>query len=186
MDDKRILELFAKRNEDAVHQVESKYGAYCATVAQHILLLGEDVEECLNDTWLHAWNSIPPQKPLSLKHYLAKLTRNLAFNRYKHERTQKRGGGTLCAVLDELENCLPSGQTAESQAELNELGESIRAYLKTLPLRERDIFLRRYFYAEQTSEIATRYALQESHVSMILQRTRSKLKKHLEKEGYQP
>ena len=104
MDDRNIVALFLQRDEEAVHRAQEKYGAYCTTVAGRILANDGDVAECVNDTWLKAWESIPPQQPKSLKHYLAKLTRNLAFNRYKREHTQKRGGGELYVVLDELKD----------------------------------------------------------------------------------
>ena len=184
MDDNALLKLYLARSELAVEATEEAYGAYCHTIASRILGNEEDAEETVNDTWLHAWNSIPPQQPRHFRAYLAKLTRNLAFDRYRKQTADKRGGTSLCAALDELDGCLPSEETAESALDAKELQESIEAFLNTLSSREEEIFLRRYFYVEEITDIAARFGLKENNVLTILSRTRNKLKKHLTKEGY--
>lgn len=108
MDDKQIIELYWQRNEDAIHETSLKYGSYCYSIAHNILSNNEDSEECVNDTWLKAWNSIPPQRPVHLKMFLAKITRNLSFDKYKAGKAAKRGNGEIAVVLDELSECLPS------------------------------------------------------------------------------
>lgn len=184
MDDNALLKLYLARSELAVEATEEAYGAYCHTIACRILGNEEDAEETLNDTWLHAWNSIPPQQPRHFRAYLAKLTRNLAFDRYRKQTAEKRGGTSLCAALDELELCLPSEETVESVLDAKELQTSIERFLNTLSSREEEIFLRRYFYVEEITDIAARFGLKENNVLTILSRTRKKLKKHLTKEGY--
>lgn len=184
MDDSTLLKLYFARNELAVEATEEKYGAYCHAIAYRILGDEEDAEETVNDTWLQAWNSIPPQQPRYFRAYLAKLTRNLAFDRYRKLTAEKRGGTSLCAALEELESCLPSEETAESALDGKELRASIEAFLNTLSSREEEIFLRRYFYVEQIADIAAHFDLKESNVLTILSRTRKKLKKNLTKEGY--
>lgn len=184
MEDDELLRLYFTRNEIAVGATEAAYGAYCHTIALRILGNAEDAEEVVNDALLRAWNSIPPQQPRSFRAYLAKLTRNLAFDLYRRQTAEKRGGAALRAALDELDFCLPSGETAESALDAKELQASIECFLDTLSSREEEIFLRRYFYAEAIAGIASCLGLKESHILTILSRTRKKLRKHLEKEGY--
>lgn len=184
MDDAALISLYFARDELAIEATEEKYGAYCHALACRILGNEADAEETLNDTWLHVWNAIPPEKPRHLRHYLAKLTRNLAFDRYRRQTAGKRGGKELCAALDELEGCLPSGETAESALDAKELQASIEGFLNSLSSREEEIFLRRYFYVEETQALADRFGMTEGNVLTLLSRTRKKLKKHLIKEGY--
>lgn len=106
MEDRQIVELYWQKNADAISETSSKYGAYCFTIADHILNNAEDSEECVNDTWLHAWNAMPPQKPNVLRMFLAKITRNLSVNRFNARGAEKRGGGEIILVLDELADCL--------------------------------------------------------------------------------
>lgn len=184
MEDNELLRLYLTRNELAIEATEAAYGAYCHAIACRILGSEEDAEETVNDTWLRAWNSIPPQQPRSFRAYLAKLTRNLAFDRCRRQTAEKRGGSGLCAALDELDQCLSSGETAESALDAKELRASIERFLDTLSSREEEIFLRRYFYIEEIADIGPRLGLKESNVLTILSRTRKKLKTHLTKEGY--
>ena len=184
MEDHRIIELYWQRNEDAIKETDRKYGAYCFTIADNILFNTEDAEECVNDTWLRVWNTIPPQKPDKLQMFLAKITRNLSFNRFQARSAKKRGGGEIVFVLDELAECLAGEANVEREYEAKELGQSIRLFVRALPEREGNVFVRRYFFTELVSEIAQKYALTENHVMVILSRTRKKLKKHLIKEGF--
>lgn len=184
MKDEHIVELYWQRSEKAIQASEEKYGKYCYAVANNILHNRSDAEECVNSTWLCAWNSMPPQKPSVLQMFFAKIARQLSFNKRKAETAQKRGGGELPLTLDELEDCIADSANVEKQIESRELASSMDRFLGTLSARERNIFLRRYFFVESTETIAKRYALRESNVLMILSRTRQKLKAHLTKEGY--
>ena len=184
MEDSRIIELYFRRDQEAISATEEKYGAYCFSVAENILQNEEDAEECVSDTYLRAWNSIPPNKPRVLRLFLAGITRNLAIDRYNAKNAEKRGGGEVSAVLDELSECIAAKSDVASDYEGKELGESINRFIKTLPERDGNIFLRRYFFTEPISVIANKYGLRENNIAVILSRTRKKLKTHLIKEGY--
>lgn len=184
MKDQAIIDLYWARKEQAIGETAAKYGPYCSAVAENILHDSRDTEECVNDTWLRAWNAMPPQRPDRLKLFLARITRNLAFQRWRARHAERRGGGELPLALEELAQCVPGGAEVEGQVEAKELSQSIRRFLTLLPARDRDIFLRRYFYVESAADIARRYGLRREGVSMRLLRTRNKLKDHLTKEGY--
>ena len=184
MEDSKIMDLLVQRQEIAIEHLREKYGAYCASLAGNILDSGEDVEEILNDTWLRAWNSIPPQQPKHLKLYLARIARNLAFDRFRSQRRLKRGGSEIVPALEELKESLPSRDGPESMLEAKELQRCVNCFLSTLPRREREIFLLRYFHVESVESIARRYQLSPSGVRTVLMRTRRKLKDHLKKEEY--
>lgn len=184
MEDNQIVELYWQKNTDAISETANKYGTYCFTVADNILHNCEDSEECVNDTWLHVWNAIPPQKPNVLRMFLAKITRNLSFNRFNAKNAEKRGGGEIILVLDELAECLANETDVEAAYERRELEQCIRYFVRALPEREGNVFVRRYFFTETVAEIAKRYGLTENNVMVILSRTRKKLKAELKKEGY--
>lgn len=183
MQDQQIIELYWSRDERGIAHTADKYGAYCRTVAGNILHSPEDREECVNDTWLRAWNAIPPQRPGNLKMFLAKITRNLAFDRYKAQTAQKRNAGVLLA-LSELEACIPAAGQVEDRLAAGELTACINAFLREIPSREANVFIRRYFFAESVQTIGKRYGVSSGNVSVILTRTRKKLRAHLEKEGF--
>lgn len=184
MDDEAILDLYFQRNEQAVVETDRKYGRYCFTLANRILKNPRDAEEIVSDTYLRTWNAIPPQRPGVLRQFLARITRNLAFSRWRMETADKRGGGELELVLEELEGCIPALAGVEDALNGKELAETIRHFLDTLPRREQDIFLRRYFYVEESGEIARRYGMKPGTVLKSLSRTRKKLKQYLTQEGY--
>ena len=184
MEDSRIVELYWQKNADAIKETDSKYGAYCFAIADNILHNKEDSEECVNDTWLNAWNAMPPQKPTKLQMFLAKITRNLSFNRFNARSAEKRGGGEIVLVLDELAECIASETDVASEYEAKELGQCIRRFVKALPERDGNIFVRRYFFTESITQIAQKCSLTENNVMVILSRTRKKLKAHLVKEGF--
>lgn len=184
MEDSRIIALYWQKNADAIQETNSKYGAYCFAIADNILHSREDAEECVNDTWLNAWNAMPPQKPARLRPFLAKITRNLAFNRYNARSAGKRGGGELVLVLDELAECLAAESDVEDICAAKELEQCIREFVRALPARDGNVFVRRYFFTEPVAEIAGRYGLTASHVMVILSRMRKKLRAHLVKEGF--
>ena len=184
MEDNEIIELYNSRNEKAIAESDKKYGAYCFAVANNILSNNEDSGECVNDTWLHTWNIIPPQYPERLKMFFAKITRNLSINKLKSRNAKKRGEGEFSLALEELEECVPGGSSVENSVDEKLLTECITAFLSELPKRDRQLFLRRYFFTEAVSEIASRFEMSENAVSVSLYRTRAKLKVFLEKEGF--
>lgn len=181
MDDRSIIELFFARDEKALAECESVYGKYCESIAKNILGSDEDAEEVFNDTLLRAWNSIPPEKPRSLKVYLGTLARNLSFDRYRKMTAEKRGGCEVLLCLEEAEEFLADTSDEYEKSDLTAL---LNAFLHSLPERECDIFVRRYYYCDGTDEIARRFALKEANVLVILSRTRKKLKEALKKGGY--
>lgn len=184
MEDEAIIKLYFARNERAVQETDKKYGRYCFTLADAILHNRQDSEETVSDTYLKTWNAIPPKKPEVLKLFLAKITRNLAFTRWRAYSAQKRGSGELNLVLEELDGCIAAPGQVEDHLNGTELAKTIRAFLDTLPEKEQNIFLRRYFFVEESDVIARRYGLKRATVLRTLSRTREKLKAYLIKEGY--
>ena len=184
MEDQAILDLYFARDEQAITETDRKYGSYCHSVAGRILESPEDCEETVSDTYYHAWNSIPPQRPSFLKLFLAKITRNLAFSRCRSLSAAKRGGGETELVLEELAGCIPGREQIDDGLNAKELANAIRAFLNTLPDREQDIFLQRYFYVAAPETIAQRHQIRRGNVNLILSRTRAKLKAYLTQEGY--
>jgi len=184
MTDDQIVALYWQKDEAALRESELKYGRYCRTLAERILRNAEDAAECVNDVYMRAWESIPPQRPQYLRAFLAKLTRNLAIDRFRAHTAGKRGGGETDAVLDELAEIIGSQDTAESTVTANELGAAVSRFLYSQPRREADVFVRRCFFADSPGEIAKRYGLSEGNVRVILSRTRRKLRAYLESEEY--
>lgn len=183
VNDAEIIELYFARDEQAIVSTQEKYGKYCYSIALNILFDREDSEECVNDTWMRTWNAIPPQRPNKLQIFLGTITRNLAFDRYKSKRAQKRGGGTMEVALDELSECIPSTDTIENLVVADELEQILHRFLRSLPEKECNVFLRRYWYVEEYQEIANRYRIKLNTVKTILFRVRGKLKAYLEQEG---
>ena len=184
MEDSAIIDLYWAREERALSETDAKYGGYCRSIAHNILKNREDSEECVSDTWLHAWNAMPPQRPAILQAFLGKIARNLALNRYKAKSAQKRQGDALALSLDELDDCAVSRPGPESETAAAELGASISAFLRTQSEDARSMFILRYFYCDSIEEISSRFGCGESRVKTTLLRTRRKLKQHLIKEGY--
>ena len=184
MEDNAILDLYFARDEQAIMETDRKYGGYCYSIANRILNSEDDSEETVSDTYLRAWNAIPPQRPAFFKLFLAKIARNLAFTRWRKQTAAKRGGGETELVLEELAGCIPGPERIDDQLNAWELAKTIRSFLDTLPKREQDIFLRRYFYVEDADAIAQCYGTKRANVNLILSRTRNKLKTYLTQEGY--
>lgn len=184
MEDMQIVELFWQRDESAIRETAEKYGVYCHAIANNILQDNEDAGECVNDTWLKTRHAIPPQRPKHLKLFLAKITRNLAINRLEERKAGKRGGNQIFLVLDELEECIGDADSVEDALVGEELRQTIDRFVHRLPERDCDIFVRRYFFTESIGEIAARYQMTENHVTVVLSRTRRKLKAYLRQEGY--
>ncbi len=184
MDDQQIVQLYWDRDEQAIAATAAKYGAYCTTIAQNILGSSRDVEECVNDTYLNAWNTIPPHRPGMLSTFLGKITRNLSFNRYKYNMADKRGGGQLPLVLDELAQCVTSTSDIPTSLEQRELTQAINDFLDTLPDDKRNIFVCRYWYTDSIADIAERFHTKAGTVAMTLSRTRAKLREYLLERGF--
>lgn len=184
MEDKRIIELFLAREECAIAALREVYGGYCAGVARHVLDREEDVEEVLNDTWLKVWNAIPPARPGNLKLYLARITRNLSFDRFRMQTREKRGGGEIALALHELSECIPSPGQPGERLEAEQLTQTVNVFLEALSQRDREVFLLRYFYVETAENIGKRLGISPALVRTSLSRTRKKLKTYLMKEGW--
>lgn len=183
MDDKQIVDLYWERSETAISETEQKYGKYCRYIAFNILQNDEDSEECVNDTYLRAWNSMPPHRPSVLKTFLGKITRNLSLDRYKMLKADKRSGGQMPLVLEELQECLPASDNTANIIEEITITDILNRFLSSLPLEQRKMFMQRYWYFGSIKEIAAEYGISESKVKMSLLRSRNKLKTMLEKDG---
>ncbi len=183
MEDKTIIDLYWARSENAISETEKKYGKYCYQIAYNILSCQEDSEECVNDTYMRAWNSMPQHRPSMLKAFLGKITRNLALNRYKNLTAEKRNSGQIPAVLEELQDCISGTDNTEQIIDDLVLAEIFNRFLGTLTPEQRKIFMRRYWYLCPIKEIAAGLGMGESKVKMSLLRSRNELKKLLEKEG---
>ena len=185
MTDEKIVELYWERSEEAIKETDKQYGRYFHYIAKEILHDEEDAKEIVNDTYLKAWNSIPPEKPHPLKAFLGRITRQLSLNRLEQINAQKRGGGQHFLALDELAECIPDGSAGEDLASNIDLTDTINRFLKGLPVEQRQVFINRYWYMSSISDIATSFGVSESKVTSILFRVRKKLKDHLIKEGFE-
>ena len=185
MEDSKIIDMFWSRDEKAISETEKKYGAYCTAIARNILQNNEDTKECLNDTYLAVWNSIPPKRPERLSAFLGKICRNLAFNKYRYENRKKRGSGECAIILDELSECISGKDDVENTVDRNELVREINLFLKSLNDRQRAIFVLRYWYFCSIDEISSRQAMTISNVYTTLSRLREKLHIHLTERGYE-
>ena len=182
MEDHVIIQLYWDRDQQAIAESDRKYGSFCGTLARNILVSAQDAEECVNDTWLNAWRSIPPHRPERLSAYLGKITRNLALNRYKRLYTQKRGQGQVELALAELEDCIPAQTGIEQIADEMALTSAMEAFLRTQTRTERSIFIGRYWYLYSIQQLAAAYQMSESKMVSLLYRMRNRLKRYLEKE----
>ena len=183
MEDSQIVELYWQRNTMAIEETQRKYGSYCQSIAERILDSREDAEETVNDTLAGAWRAIPPHRPAILRTFLGKITRQLALNRLRSRRTQKRGSGESILVLEELEDCVPAGFSIDETLEAQEITRLVNRFLESLGEDERRVFLRRYWYFDSVKDIAVRFGYSQSKVKMLLLRQRERLKAELQKEG---
>lgn len=183
MNDASIIELFWNRNETAITEIDKKYGRLCSCVSLNILNSIPDAEECVNDSYLTVWNSIPEDRPEHFSAYLCRIVRNLSLKRLEYNTAAKRNPNLL-ASFDELEGCLSLNDSPETAFDAKLLGKVISDFLRMQSEQSRNIFIRRYWYFESVKKIAGDYKMKEERVSVILFRTRKKLKKYLEKEGY--
>ena len=182
MKDSQIVDLYWQRDETAISETEAKYGRFCFSIANNILHDDEDAKECVNDTYLGAWNAMPPHRPEMLSTFLGKITRRLSLKKWRDRSADKRGGGSVALSMEELEECIPSRQSADDSIAVAELTNIINGFLETLPVEERRVFLRRYWYFDSISDISARFGFGESKVKMMLKRTRDKLLVRLQKE----
>lgn len=183
MEDAQIVTLYWERNELAIRATDAKYGRYCHSISYNILSDHADAEECVNDTYIGAWEAIPPHRPAILQTFLGKLTRRISLNRWREQHREKRGGGQVPLALEELSECIPGGEDTQAALERKELAREIRNFVGKLPDTERDVFLCRYFFLARIPEISRKFGFSESKVKSMLLRTRGKLRSHLEKEG---
>jgi RNA polymerase sigma-70 factor (ECF subfamily) len=183
MEDNEIIELYRTRSEKAIEETAKKYGNYCFSIAFRILHDKEDSEECVNDTWMSAWNAIPDQRPAKLSAFLGRITRNHALKKVEKYTARKRGAGEVPLALEELGDCVPTDDPAEQIVEDVVLTETLNRFLTSLTLEQRRIFLRRYWYLSSMQEIASDLKISESKVKMSLLRSRKELRQMLEKEG---
>lgn len=184
MQDEQIISLYFARDESAIKESDAKYGRYVLSIARNILGNTEDAKECQNDTWLHAWNAMPPHRPARLCAFFGKLARNLSLNRYEKEHAAKRGGSEIPGVIDELAECLPDKKAdPERQQDAAEIAKVLNQFLEDLDERKRSLFVRRYFYCSPVVDIAHDYEMRESAVKMQLLRMRTALKQALAQSG---
>lgn len=184
MQDKEIVELFLERDETAIRETERKYERYLTKIAFNILKDFEDSRESVNDTYLRAWNSIPPQKPLILSAYLAKITRRTAIDIFRRKNRAKRAPSEYALSLEELEDCVQSETSVEEEIDIKLLGQAINEFLKTLPEETRNAFIGRYYFLDSMKEVAAYCGMSEGKLKSLMFRTRNELKEYLIKEGF--
>lgn len=184
MEDDEIVNLYWARRENAISETSEKYGNYCYSIAYNILGNVEDAEESVNDTYLNAWNNIPPHRPSILSTFLGKITRHISIDKWRRRTAEKRGGGEIMLVLDELSECIPSNQNVEHEVEATELSQLIDDFIMSLPPVERRVFICRYWYLDPIADIAQRFGFSQSKVKMLLHQQRKKLLSRLEREEF--
>ena len=184
MDDQKIIDLYWSRSETAITETDQKYGKYCYSIAYNILTNNEDAEESVSDTYMAAWKTMPPKRPSILATFLGKITRHLSIDRWRSRNRYKRGGGEIVLALEELEDCITDGLSTEDTVQRKELTVFINRFLDALPDTERNVFLCRYWYVDSMQDIADTFGFSVSKVNSMLYRTRVKLRRTLEKEGY--
>lgn len=183
MEDNQIISLYFQRSEQAIKETDRKYGKFCFKIAYNILSNREDSEESVNDTYLRAWNAIPPKKPSPFAAFLGRITRSISIDRWRRKNADMRGCGEFPLCLDELDSCVSGKASVENQAMMKEAVVHLNQFLSTLPDTERKVFLRRYWYMESTQAIADSFGFTQTKVTTMLSRTRKKLRSQLEKEG---
>ncbi len=185
MDDQSIIKMYHARDEDAIKATADKYGAYCYTIAYNVLHSRSDSEESVNDTYLGAWNSMPPHTPSVLSVFLGKITRRISIDKWRKQHASRRRGDEITLVLEELEECIPSDSSVEAELDARALAELIDCFVRSLPNEDKRVFLLRYWYSEPVSSIASDLGTTVPSIKSRLQRIRGKLKKELIKGGYE-
>ena len=184
MKDTEIVDLYWDRNEDAIEQTQQKYGAYLSKIAYNILSDFEDSKECVNDTYLNAWNSMPPHKPSVLSTYLGKITRELSIDMFRKKSCIKRYASEYASSLDELGDSFSDGTTPEQSFNAKLLDDAINRFLRALPDDARSTFIGRYYFFDSLKDVAGYCGMSESKAKSMLYRTRQSLKAYLVKEGF--
>lgn len=184
MEDSQIVQLYWDRNEGAIRETAAKYGKYCYRIAYNILHSKEDSDESVSDTYLAAWKRIPPHRPGILSTFLGKITRRISLNRWRSRTAEKRGGGEVPLALEELAECVSTGEIIQREIERKELSFAISHFLDSLPQPERDVFVSRYWFLAGIKEISEKFGFSESKVKSMLFRTRNKLRQYLTEEGF--
>ena len=179
--DNKIINMFFARSERAIAALSDKYGKLCLAISDNLLNSREDAEECTNDAYLKVWNTIPPEKPDSLRAYLCRIVRNTALDKLKY-RTRKKRSGNADALLSELDECIPAPDSTELSADDTAV-KSVTDFLKTQSRQSQVLFIRRYFYCESIASLAKRFCISESNVTTTLCRMRKKLRDKLQKDG---
>ncbi|MCL9661698.1 sigma-70 family RNA polymerase sigma factor [Paenibacillus hunanensis] len=182
LNDEDIVQLYWDRHESAIEESSHRYGRYCYSISYNILHDSEDAEECVNDTWLRTWNAIPPQRPNKLSFFVGRITRNLSLDKYKAKKAKKRSGD-MPSLLEELTECIPDSTNVEQTLLDQDLNQTINQFMHTLPERECNLFLARYWYGMSLSEMAERFKIKENNIKASLFRSRGKLKSYLIQEG---
>ncbi len=183
MEDQQIIDLYFQRSEQAIAETDVKYGNYCFSIAYKILANREDSEESVSDTYMAAWDAIPPRKPPLLAAFLGRLTRNISIDRWRARSAEKRGGGEFVLCLEELANCASGAPDAEQKVVMKETVALLNRFLQDLPETERKVFLCRYWYVDSVQDIARDFGFSQTKVTTMLYRTRNKLRRELQKEG---
>lgn len=184
MDDTQIIDLYWQRSEAAIAETQTKYGTYLFSIANRILPFREDAEESVNDTYLDAWNAIPPARPNILSAFLGKLTRRISIDRWRSLNAEKRGGSAVTVALEELSGCIPGGSDPAAEVETKELAKAISRFLDSLPRTQQQVLVMRYFHLADLRQIADRFGMSVPRVKSMLFRIRQKLRAYLAKEGY--
>lgn len=184
MEDACIVDLYWARSERAIDETSSKYGKYCFTIAHNILANDEDADESVNNTYLDAWNSMPPHRPAILSTFLGKITRRIAIDKWRSRSAEKRGGGEIFLALDELSECISSRNSVEQEIEAAELAKNINDFLRTISLDERNTFVGRYWFLLSVKELSVKTGFSEGKIKILLYRTRKKLKDYLKRKEY--
>ena len=184
MEDQKIIDLYWQRSEQAIVETDTKYGGYCYSIAYNILTNREDSEESVSDTYMAAWQSMPPKRPGILPAFLGKITRHLSIDRWRRKTADKRGGSEVSLALEELEGCVSGMESVEDRLQRKELTVLINRFLDSLPEMERNVFLCRYWYADSVQDVADIFGFSVAKINSMLYRTRQKLRRALAKEGY--
>ncbi|MBR2046236.1 MAG: sigma-70 family RNA polymerase sigma factor [Agathobacter sp.] len=182
MEDKQIIDLYFQRNETAIAETSAKYGAFCHKIAMNILSIHEDAEECVNDTYLHVWNQIPPTNPCSFRAFLGRITRNISISRFRALRAKKRYNGVEL-MLSELEECVPASSNVEQTIEAKELSSYINAWLYLQSEKDTVLFIRRYWYGDSVQDLAKKSGTTATKMAQTMLRLRKSLKAYLEQKG---
>lgn len=179
MDDRELVELFNRRDPQALEETEKQYGTYCLTIARNILHTDEDADECVNDVYMQAWKSIPPDRPNSMKAYLGCIARNAAIDRLRRLIVKKRGEGAQELPMTELEEVLPGDTDIEDEVIRGEVRRLLNSFIGSLKREDRILFVQRYWYMLTIPQLAERHGMSQSKIKMRLMRTRKKLREYL-------